>query len=83
MQLVRAGAALAIIGGIAAAATLSPPATDLDCPFAKAVKPQRILLLDPIQRHPIWIDARRDSDDPQLQSTADAKHPLSHGVVTS
>ncbi len=61
MQLIRAGVALAIIGSVATAETLSPPATDVDCPFAKAAKPQRILLLDPIQKHPTWIDARRES----------------------
>ena len=59
MQLIRAGVALAIIGGVATAETLSPPAVDADCPFAKAAKPQRILLLDPIQKHPTWIDARK------------------------
>src|SRR3954452_19993200 len=61
MQLVRAGVALAIIGGVATAETLTPAAVESDCPFAKVVKPQRILLLDPIQKHPIWIDARRES----------------------
>lgn len=85
MQLIRAAAALAIIGGVAAAESLSPPATDVDCPFAKASKPQRILLLDPVQKHPIWIDARRESSgDAELQSTVDAKHEESaHPVVTS
>ena len=59
MQLIRAGAALAIIGSVAAAESLSPTTTDVDCPFAKVAKPQRILLLDPIQKHPTWIDARQ------------------------
>jgi hypothetical protein len=85
MQLIRAAAALAIIGGVAAAESLSPPVTDVDCPFAKAAKPQRILLLDPVQKHPIWIDARRESSgDAQLQNTVDAKHEDSaHPAVTS
>lgn len=91
MQLIRAAAALAIIGGVAAAESMSPPATDADCPFAKAARPQRILLLDPVQKHPIWIDARRESPgDSDTQSTADTAHasdtpPASstHGVVTS
>lgn len=84
MQLIRAGAALAIIGGVATAETLSPPATEVDCPFAKAVKPQRILLLDPIQKHPIWIDARRQSSgDADLQKTVDAREDAARGVVTS
>ncbi|HKE48098.1 MAG TPA: hypothetical protein VKB52_08530 [Rhodanobacteraceae bacterium] len=85
MQLVRAVAALLIIGGVATAETMSPPATDVDCPFAKAMKPQRILLLDPIQKHPIWIDARLDSPgDVDLQRTVDSSHAAAaHGVVTS
>lgn len=83
MQLIRAGAALAVIGGVAAAESLSPPATDVDCPFAKIAKPQRILLLDPIQKHPTWIDAARESSgDSELQSTA--KHgDFVPGVVAS
>ena len=85
MQLIRAGVALAIIGGVATAETVSPPAVDSDCPFAKAVKPQRILLLDPIQKHPTWIDARNDSPGgAAVQSTADSKHAgLLHGAVAS
>ncbi len=85
MQLVRAGAALAIIGSVAAAESLSPSATDADCPFAKAAKPQRIELLDPIQRHPTWIDARQESPgDGTLQSTVDSNHhDLTHGIVVS
>ena len=86
MQLIRAGAALAIIGSVAAAESLSPPATEVDCPFAKAAaKPQRILLLDPIQRHPTFIDARRESPgDGTLQSTVDSNHhDLTHGIVVS
>jgi hypothetical protein len=85
MQLIRAGAALAIIGSVAAAESLSPQATEVDCPFAKAAKPQRILLLDPIQRHPTWIDARRQSPgDGTLQSTVDSNHDdLTHGIVVS
>jgi hypothetical protein len=83
MQLIRGAAALAIIGGIATAETLSPSATSVDCPLAKVAKPQRILLLDPIQKHPTWIDARNDVPGGS-QSTADSKHAdFSHGVVAS
>ena len=83
MQLIRASAALAIIGGLATAETFSPPATEVDCPFAKAAKPQRILLLDPIQKHPTWIDARFDAgSDAVLQKTVDASDETSPGVVT-
>jgi hypothetical protein len=83
IQLIRAGAALVVICGLAAAESLmTPAATDADCPYAKA---QRIMLLDPIQKHPIWIDAQRDpSDDADTQHTVDSKHDdSSHGVVTS
>ena len=84
MQLIRAGVALAIIGSVATAETLSPPAAEVDCPFAKAAKPQRILLLDPIQRHPIWIDARRESSgDLDIEKTVDSRDDAAHGVVTS
>ncbi|HEV7489999.1 MAG TPA: hypothetical protein VGO25_04285 [Rhodanobacteraceae bacterium] len=85
MQLIRAGAALAIIGSVAAAESLSPITTDADCPFAKTARPQRILLLDPIQKHPTWIDARRESPgDGTLQSTVDSNHDdLVHGIVVS
>lgn len=85
MQLIRAGVALAIIGGVATAETLTPPAVDADCPFAKAARPQRILLLDPIQKHPTWIDARNDSSgDAQMRGTVDSKHgELLHGAVAS
>jgi hypothetical protein len=55
-QLLRAIAMLAFIG-VAGAATLVAPAPP-ECPLAKAAKPQRILLLDPMQHHPSWIDAR-------------------------
>jgi hypothetical protein len=84
-QLIRAGVALAIIGGVATAETLSPPVVDNDCPFAKVVKPQRILLLDPMQRHPTWIDARNDSSgDARMHGTVDSKHgELQHGAVAS
>ena len=85
MQLIRAAAALAVIGSVGAAESLLPAATDADCPFAKVVHPQRILLLDPIQKHPIWIDARRESSgDDAMHSTVDTSHASSaHGVVTS
>jgi len=85
MQLIRAGAALAIIGSVAAAESLSPIATDADCPLVKTSHPQRILLLDPIQKHPTWIDARRESPgDGTLQSTVDSNHDdLTHGIVVS
>jgi hypothetical protein len=85
MQLIRAGLAVAIIGGVAAAETASPPAAEVDCPFAKTAKPQRILLLDPIQKHPTWIDARRESPaDTDLQKTVDSKNEdAARGVATS
>jgi len=85
MQLIRAALAVAIIGGVAAAETVTPTAADVDCPFAKTAKPQRILLLDPIQKHPTWIDARRESpSDTDLQKTVNAKSEDSaRGVVTS
>jgi len=83
MQLIRASAALAIIGGLATAETFSPTATEVDCPFAKAAKPQRILLLDPIQKHPTWIDARFDAgSEAVLQKTVDTSDATSAGVVT-
>lgn len=84
MQLIRASAALAIIGGLATAETFSPqPVTEVECPFAKAAKPQRILLLDPIQKHPTWIDARFDAGrDAVLQKTVDTSDETSSGVVT-
>lgn len=57
MQLIRAGIAMAVIGGVGAATTLSPPSAPTpECPFAKSAKPQRIMLLDPVQKHPTWID---------------------------
>jgi hypothetical protein len=85
MQLIRAAAALAIIASVAAAESLLPTADDVDCPFAKTSKPQRILLLDPVQKHPIWIDARTESPgDSDSHSTADTTHASgSHGVATS
>jgi hypothetical protein len=83
MQLIRASAALAIIGGLATAEAFSPTATEVDCPFAKATKPQRILLLDPVQKHPTWIDARIESSgDTMLQKTVDTSDDASAGVVT-
>ncbi|GAA0710974.1 hypothetical protein [Dokdonella soli] len=56
LQLVRAISALVVIGGIAAAETYVPPLPV--CPQAKSTKPQRILLLDPVQKTPTLIDAR-------------------------
>ena len=85
-QLIRAAVALLIIAGVATAETLSTPATDVDCPFAKVARPQRILLLDPIQRHPTFIDAHNDStnDRARLQETVDLKPgDASRGVVAS
>jgi hypothetical protein len=83
MQLIRASAALAIIGGLATAEAFSPTATEVDCPFAKTAKPQRILLLDPIQKHPTWIDARFDAgSDAVLQKTVDTSDATPAGVVT-
>jgi hypothetical protein len=85
MQLIRAGLAVAVIGSVAAAESLSPPATDVDCPFAKVARPQRILLLDPIQKHPTWIDARREAPAAaELPKTVDAKSAdAARGVVTT
>ncbi|HVV97677.1 MAG TPA: hypothetical protein VHC92_11105 [Rhodanobacteraceae bacterium] len=84
MQLIRAGLAIAVIGGAATAETFYP-AADADCPFAKTAKPQRILLLDPIQKHPTWIEARSDApSDDGTAHTDDRPHADSaHGVVTS
>ncbi len=84
-QLIRAAVALAIIGGVATAETMSPPAVNAECPFAKAAKPQRILLLDPIQKHPTWIDARNDSSgDAEMRGAVDSRHgELLHGAVAS
>jgi hypothetical protein len=85
MQLIRAGLAIAVIGGAAAAETFHP-AAEADCPFAKAARPQRILLLDPIQTHPIWIDAGNDApSDAETPQTADSSHAdgAHGGVVTS
>jgi hypothetical protein len=84
MQLIRASAALAIIGGVATAESLAPAATQNDCPFAKAAKPQRIMLLDPIQKHPTWIDARIESPvEAILRKTVELSDDESFGVVTS
>src|SRR4051812_18793903 len=84
MQLIRAAVALAIIGSVATAETLTSAPVEVDCPFAKATKPQRIMLLDPIQKHPTWIDARGESPgDIDLQKTADSHEPAERGIVTS
>jgi hypothetical protein len=87
MQLIRATAALAVIAGVATAETMAPSqqaVVDADCPFTKAAKPQRILLLDPIQRHPVWIDARRDSSgDNEMHKTIDLREHSLRGVVAS
>jgi hypothetical protein len=87
MQLIRAAVALAVIGGVATAETLSPPpqaVADVDCPYAKAAKPQRILLLDPIQKHPMWIDARHDSSgDNEMHKAVDSREHSLRGVVAS
>lgn len=69
LQLVRAGLAVAVITGIAAAATVSPP-VEADCPLARSAKPQRILLLDPVQKHPTWMDARVEPDSPPMLSSS-------------
>lgn len=83
MQLIRASAALVIIGGLATAEAFSPPADEVDCPLAKTAKPQRILLLDPIQKHPTWIDAHFDAGtDAHLQNAADTTAETGPGVVT-
>jgi hypothetical protein len=87
MQLIRASIALAVIAGVATAETMAsaPDAVaDADCPYMKVVKPQKILLLDPIQRHPTWIDARRDgSGDGVMQHTVDTREHTLGGVATS
>lgn len=87
MQLIRATAALAIIAGVATAETMAPSPDAVaaaDCPYTKAAKPQRILLLDPIQKHPIWIDARRDSSgDNEMHKTVDSREHTLRGVVAS
>lgn len=84
MQLIRAGLAVAVIGGVAAAESLYP-AAEVDCPLAKTARPQRILLLDPIQKHPTWIDARNDApSDAAIPQAADSAHAAgAGGVVTS
>jgi hypothetical protein len=43
------------------------------------------LLLDPIQKHPTWIDARNDSSgESPMHGTVDSKHgELLHGAVAS
>lgn len=87
MQLIRASVALAVIGGVATAETIAPSpdaVADADCPYAKVAKPQRILLLDPIQKHPMWIDARRDSSgDNEMHKTIDSREHTLRGVVAS
>jgi len=87
MQLIRAAVALAVIGGVATAETLAPAhdaVADADCPYTKAAKPQRILLLDPIQKHPMWIDARHDSSgDNEMHKTIDSREHTLRGVVAS
>jgi hypothetical protein len=87
MQLIRAAVALAVIGGVATAETISPApdaVADADCPFTKTAKPQRILLLDPIQKHPMWIDARRDSSgDDEMHKTVDSREHSLRGTVAS
>ena len=87
LQLIRAAVALAVIGGVATAETLAPPAqavADADCPYTKVAKPQRIMLLDPIQKHPTWIDARHDSSgDNEMHRTIDSREHSLRGVVAS
>lgn len=60
MQLIRAAIAIAVLGGVAAAET-SAPAPEPECPLARISHPQRILLLDPTHKRPVWIDARIDT----------------------
>jgi hypothetical protein len=57
-QLIRAIAMLAFIGVAGAATLVAPAPSQPECPLVRAAKPQRILLLDPMQHHPSWIDAR-------------------------
>lgn len=56
-QLIRAVAAVVVITLIAAAELLSAPiATPADaCPLA-GTPARRILLFDPLQRHPVWTE---------------------------
>ena len=84
-QLIRAIAMLAFIGVAGAATLVAPAPAQPECPLVRAAKPQRILLLDPIQKHPTWIDARNDSSgDSKMHGAIDSKHgELLHGAVAS
>ena len=67
-QLARAIAALLAIAGFAAVAPLFPP-SPLQCPLLQVSTSPRVLLLDPAQKHPIWIDAAADD-----RQRADRRH---------
>lgn len=87
MQLIRASIALAVIAGVATAETMAPSqnaVADANCPYTKTSKPQRILMLDPIQKHPVWIDARHDSSgDNEMHKAVDSREHTLRGVVAS
>lgn len=54
-QLTRAIVALLALAGFAAAEQLLA-LPQVQCPIAQASASLRILLLDPVQKHPIWIE---------------------------
>ena len=55
-QLARAIVTLLAVAAFAAVA-LMLPLPRLQCPLLQASTPARVLLLDPAQKHPMWIDA--------------------------
>ena len=55
-QLTRAIVSLLAIAGFATAEKLLASA-QVQCPLGQASVSPRFLLLDPVQKHPIWIDA--------------------------
>lgn len=55
-QLTRAIVTLLTAAGFAAAEQLLA-LPQVQCPLAQASASLRVLLLDPVQKHPIWIDA--------------------------
>ncbi len=71
-QLIRAMAAVLVITLVAATELLSAPVatTSGACPLAGAPA-QRILLFDPLQRHPVWTEAD-GSSTPTAALAADA-----------
>jgi hypothetical protein len=71
-QLIRAVAAVVVITLIAAAELLSaPPAMPSGaCPIA-GTPAQRILLFDPLQRHPVWTEEDGSSTPPATLAAGD------------